>query len=338
MPWTIDILSLDGSSTERLAAPFRSARVTWAADGTGALEIDLRQTDVAAGDWLWGRRRLLVKDSNEVARYQGWLDRLERGGSPGTVRFRAASRGLAAILDQRVVHGDFSEVDAAATDIAVALLGHIAAQTDDATGFTEGTITGEAPDLTRHFCDGDVISTALDDLATYFAWEIDAAGKFNAWVGGRGTDLSDTITLSPTAAIDWSCIGDVTEMATYCTGIGDYHGSQPCGPPLVVDFTPERVDYGRREVVITDDAEDEFTLEDKTAEELRARVASRIHLSTSWVEGHGPWAFGDVWIGDVVNAELGDEFGGDHDVRLINITASLEPGKHEFIEYEWEAA
>lgn len=341
MPWTLDLLSLDGVSTAVSDAPFGSARVTWAADGTGAAEINLRASDVASGTWLYGRRRVLVRDGGGTPRYQGWLDRLERGGSPGDVQYRAASRGLAAILEERVVHGDFSEVATVATDVVLDLLDHLGAQTDDMTDFVEGTVTGVARTVSRYYCDGDLISDAIKELAETqdggFAWEIDALGQFNAWVGGRGSDLSGSTTLAPEDTTDWSFVGDTEGLATYVTGLGtDPDGA--CGPPLVVDFDPLRTTYGRREVVIESDSLDEDEVLGETQEELRARIASRGVLKTAWIEGDGPWAFGAVWIGDVVDVALGAEFGGNADMRCTSVSITLDPGTHEFIEMEWEMA
>jgi len=342
MTWTIDILSLDGTVVEVADAPFKSARATWAGDGPGALEVNLRPTDVLYGHWKAGQRRLALKDGASARQFQGWLDRLERAGQPSDVQYRAASLGLASILDRRIVHGDVNVVEVVATTAAMTLLDHLSAQLDDATGFTLGTVTGVARSVTRFWCDGDVAAALMKDLAETqdggFAWEIDADGQFNAWVGGRGTDLSATLTLAPSESIGWTCVNDVAQMATYATGIGDRDDDVPCGPPLAIEDDPLRVDYGRREVVVTHETTDEAEMLGVAQEELRARVASRINLKTEWIEGRGPWGFGDVWIGDVVNAELGPEFGGDADVRCTSVSVTLEPGVHEFVEMEFEAA
>lgn len=343
MPWSIDILSLDGTTVEAADAPFKSGRVTWALDGSGALELNLRDSDAATGEWLYGRRRVALKDPADVRQFQGWLDHFERGGTDKLhPEYRAAVPGLAAILDFRAVHGDFSVVEEVATDAAMAILDHIAAQTDDQTGFTLGTVTGVARTVTRYFCDGDLASALIKELAETqdggFAWEIGPNGELNAWVGGRGSDLSATVTLAPSDVIDWACIGDVSQMATYATGLGERDEQSSCGPPLVVDFTDERTEYGRREVVVESETSSEDDMQGITEEELRARVASRTTLRTTWIEGYGPWDFGDVWLGDVVNVELGPEFGGDADMRLLSVSMTFEPGVYEFTECEWEAA
>ena len=339
--WSLDILALDGLTTTVTDATFKAARLTWALDGSGAAEIELTAADALAGAWLYGRRRVLIKDSLDVAQFQGWLDRLERRGAPGKVQYRASARGLAAILEQRVVHGDFNKVSVVATTIARDLIAHMVAQTNDMTGFTAGTHTGAvSPARDRWYCDGDNIREMIDELAELsngFTWEIDAAGAFNTWAGQRGTDLTGSVTLRPEDVQDWSFIGDMEEFATYATGVGE-DPDGPCGPPALTDYTADRTAYGRREAVIGVDTASEAELLEAITEELRARAASGKNLRVAWIEGRGPWAFGDVWLGDTVNVELGPEFGGDADMRLINVSISLEPGTLEFVELEWEAA
>lgn len=338
--WSIDLLDLDGS-TLHTATPFGSARVTFGIDAPGSCEVTLRESDVIDGRWLYGRRRVLVKDELGVAVFQGWLDRLERGGTPDGAQYRAASRGLVVAIDQGVVHGDFQRVEEPATDIAWDLIEHAQAQTDNVWGFTLGTVTGTPASRTRYYCDGDVIADAireLGEMSSGFDWEIDASGAFNAWVDGRGSDFSATVSVTPGDCTTWECTADVSELASYVTGLGDRDDNAPCGPPLVIDSDPAAAAlFGRREVVITSESRDEFEMEDKTSEELRARIASQLNLRTSWIEGRGAWAFGDVNPGDIVTAELGPEFGGDASVRCISVSVSLE-GLHEIVEFEWEAA
>jgi hypothetical protein len=342
MVWTVDILPLAGGSAVYTATPFRSGRVTWTLDGIGAAEFSLREADVADGRWAVGERRVVVKDGGGTARYGGWLDRLERGGTPDALEFRVASRGLAAALDQAVVHGDFKRVETVAKTVAWDLIDHAQAQTHNHWGFTDGTHSGGThPSRTRYFCDGDVIGDRIRELAEMsngFQWEISPTGVFNTWRTSRGTDLSGSTTLAPEDTTEWHCTNDVAEMATVVTGLGDRDDNTPCGPPLVIDVDATAAGtYGRREVVIETEAIDEFDTNEKTTAEREAREASRIHLRTAWIEGRGPWSFGTVWLGDVVNAELGAAFGGDLDVRCIGITASFE-SMYEFIEMEWEAA
>jgi hypothetical protein len=342
MVWTADLLSLDGTTALNTSTPFKSGRATWSAgDGTGAVEFNLRASDVADGRWLFGQRRIRIKDGGGTARYQGWLDRLERSGHPGAVEYRAASRGLAAALEEGVVHGDFSKVSVIDTTIAWDLIAHVQAQADNVWNFTDGTTTGVGPARTRDYCDGDIIAERIRELAGMeqgFDWEIDADGAFNRWAGGRGTDLTGSITLAPSDAQDWNCVGDSSELRSYMTGLGDRDDNTPCGPPLVIDNdAAAAATYGRREGVLADVSDDEFEMEEKTADALRARIASRVNLKATWIEGRGPWSFGTVWIGDTVTGALGAEFGGNAAIRLISLSVSFDD-KYEFIETEWEAA
>lgn len=340
--WSIDLLSLDGVTQQVAAAPFKSARCTWAADGPGAVEINLRDKDVTSGQWLHGQRRVLVRKGNHDKVYQGWLNRLERAGPPGAKEYRAASLGLASILDRRVVHGDFSIVETIATTAAWNILQHLNAQTFDKTGFTQGTTTGLSRSVTRHYCDGDVASSIIQELAETqdggFAWEINENGKLDTWVGGRGTDLSATVTLRESDVNDWTFVGDTSEIATFATGLGETDDDNPCGPPLIVTWNNERSTYGRLESVVESDRMKEDDMLGAADEDLRARIASRDNLKVSWIEGRGPWDFEAVWIGDVVNVERGAAFGGDADMRCISVSITLEPGTNEFVEMEFEAA
>lgn len=345
MPWTLDLLSVDGLSVVQAGAKFKSATITWALNDMGSAELNLTPAQVASGNWLHGRRRLRFKDGAGTVKYGGWLDRLERSGKPGDLSYRAASRGLAAILDQRVIHGNVQWNATAWPTIVQNLIAHMVAQTFDKTGFTTGTVfNGPGVVRDRWYCDGAVIGEAVRELAEMAnggGWEISPTGALNIWVGGRGTDLSGTYTIAPTTAagrtIDWSCTQDVSEMVTYGTAIGDAEDNSPCGPPVVIDFNTLRTDYGRREAVIKEETQSEAELLEKLTEELRARAASGLELKTAWIEGKGPWSFGTVWLGDQVNAALGTEFGGTVKVRCVDVSISLE-SKHEFVEMTWETA
>ena len=325
-PWT----SCPWREAPRPWSPRRSwtPGITWALDGVGAAEVRLSPADAASGEWLHGRRRIRFSDGGGTVRYGGWLDRLERSGKPSDIRYRASSRGLAAIMDQRVVHGDVSWTATVATTIATNLIAHMVAQTYDQTGFTVGTITGTAPARSRWYCDGDVIKDSIDELANLsngFSWEISPTGAFNAWVGGRGTDVSASVTLAPSVTIDWVCTADASEFATYATAIGDVDEETPCGAPVQIDFNTHRTAYGRREVVVVHPTRDDGELLEAATEGLRAQAASGLNLRTAWVEGQGPWSFGTRWLGDIVDVTLGAEFGGSADMRCIGISVILEP-------------
>jgi hypothetical protein len=343
MPWTMDVLDKVGA-TLISDAPFRAARVTWAADGSGAAEIDLRSADIVSSSLRAGAKRVAFRDPGGTRRFQGWLERVDRSGKPSDVQYKASCLGLAAMLERRVVHGNFDKVAVIATTIAWDLIAHAQAQTDGAMGLTLGTVTGVAPARNRWYCDGDMVADRIKELAEFdpggFTWEIDADGRFNAWVGGRGTDVSGTVTIAPTDTIDWACKENMEGYATYQMVKGDQNEDEPCGAHHVTVSGGTPATYGRREFVEDDDSRDAAELDDRATEALRARVASRIDLRTAWVEGQGPWAFGTRWLGDVVTAALGTEFGGNATVRLVSITANLErhsPGV-VFVDHEWEKA
>jgi hypothetical protein len=345
MAWSIDLLALDGLTEAVHHAPYKTARVTWAKDGPGAVEIELTAAHAASGIWLPGQRRVRVNNAAGTTKFAGWLGRLERSGSPDAPTYRAAAKGLASILEKRVVVGDFSQVSVVGTTIATALLAHIDAQSNDQTNFTVGAITGTAATLTRYFCDGDIIMDAINELANResggFQWELTPAGAFTAWVGGRGTDYSATKTLAPGDVNDWNFIADEESTATYVMGIGDRNDDQPCGAPLQEVFDTLRTTRGRLEVVTSSDSLTDAELIEIAEDELRARVASRSHLTASWIEDNPnarPWTFGTVWLDDIVKVAAGAEFGGDQNMRCVSVSITLEPGVHEFVEMEFEAA
>lgn len=351
--WSVDILPLGGGSPVASATTFRNARITWALDSPGgAAEFNLRASDAESGLWLPGRKRVRVRDGSGTARYQGFLDRLDRSGGPETTNaakplpesWRASSKGLSSILDKRVVHGNFNVNGTAAHTAAWSLVNHAKSQDTGVGGmpqllgdWTLGTVTGSAASVDRFYCDGDIIGERLRELAeSYFDWEIDAQARMNIWVGARGTDRTSTRSIAPTDCSDWSCVWDMDEFATYVTGLGESQGSasEVCGDPLVVDYDPLRMEFGRREAVIDTDMTTEPELQTKTRAELTARIGSGIELKTGWLEGRGPWSFGTVWLGDTVVGKLGTGFGGDRDVQLTSVSVSLE-GMHEFVECEW---
>lgn len=333
MVWTVDIEPLAGGAALVTSAPIRSGRATWALEGTGgAAEFEV----VAPGDWPFGQRRIALRDGGGTLRWRGFLNRLMRSGPPSDVRYSASAHGLGWILSRMAVHGDQSWTTTVATTIAQGLITHANGQTDAITGFTLGTVTGTAPARTLHACDGDVISELLDELGNMdpggFDWEISPSGAFNCWVGGRGVATGESI--APGEAIDFAVEGEASELATYVTGLGGERDA-PCGPPLVVDSTALKSTYGRREVVVSADTQDEGELAEIVDDELRARGAARTRLSASWIEGDGPWSFGAVWLGDTVTAALGAEFGGNVTMRVIDVTISLE-GLHEFVTMTFE--
>lgn len=318
--------------------PFTSATFHWELDGPGSVEVDLKKG--TESDWLAGQRQLVLRDpATEDRFWAGWLTALAQSGPPRGEKFRASGLGLASRLAKRIVHGDFSRQMAVATDTAWDLIEHAQAQTDGDMGFTFGTVEGTATTRSRDYCDGDDIGAAIDELADFatggFDWEIDAYGAFNAWVGGRGDTTAES--LAPGDVRGWGVENETDELITYATALADVQ--EACGDPVEVASDAGNVAlYGRLEDSISIDTDDSDELEDAALAEIESRMAGSLRLKVNWIEGHenSPWAFGAVWLGDVVpNVELRDVFGGPQDMRVVSITLSLE-GRHEFVEYELE--
>lgn len=349
MPWSIDLLSLDGSGVIAGNAPFRSARVVWAADGSGALEVNLARPQLVTNGWVHGQRRVQVKNPDGDALWEGWLTRLERSGKPSDgpdgQAFRAAGLGLGSILAKRVIVGDVSFVETNRTDVVEALLAHMAGQAYDATDFT-ADVTGVSTSVTRYYCDGDVLQDIIDELANTsdggFGYTFEPGGVMRIVVGGIGTDLTGSYTLDETAVQDWSVTGETESVATYVMGIGDAQDDQPCGAPVQETFDALRSDYGRLEAVVTSDENTEGAMLAVAEEELRARMATRYNVRATWLESRAPWEFGTVWIGDTIQVDTGTEFEGVIDMRCTSVSLSFEPGKpdvsSEFVEMEFESA
>lgn len=318
---------------------FRSASVHWELDGPGSIEVDLRPG--TEDDWRAGQRRVTVRDDDANNIFQGWLTHLDQSGAPGAEQFKAAGLGLASILSYRVVHGDFSRHMDVSTDIAWDLIDHAQSQENGSElYFTLGTVAGTAPARSRDFCDGDVIYDRIEELAAYepggFDWEIDQNGAFNVWVGGRGS--TSGFSIAPADVHEWSVTNETSDIASYATALSD--DDQPCGDALVIVSDEAALianDYTRREVVVSEDTNDAEELEAVGASQLQTLRRSSVRLDVSWLEGRGPWAFGQVWLGDTVEAELRPCFGGTQTMRVISITASLEAARLEpFVAYELE--
>jgi len=337
--WSIDVLSRSGGSTIEAATAFRSARVTWSLDGPGSIDLTLRTEDVVGGPWLAGQRRIRV---NRLATpwWCGFQTNLARSGRPSDIRYSAAGLGLVTALRRRVVHTAFYVSDDS-DEIAWDLIAHAQAQTNGNEGFTKGTTTGTPAVRNRYYCEGDNIFDAISSLAERkvkgFDWEIDALGAFNVWIGGRGTDLSGTYTLTEGDTIDWAVEEDSADMLTYATAFGKQGPAGHCDEVWVTRNTTLATTYGRSEEVMElTDVEATAELDDAADDLLRSRGAARRRLRIAWLDGRGLWDFGAVWLGDVVSAALDTAFGGTQDMRLISVSVSLEPGQWAFVEHEFE--
>lgn len=336
MVWQVDLQDLSGALIQADVA-FQTAAVSWSLDGPGSFEADVFEP--SSTDWLFGRRRVVVRDDADAAIWAGFLTRLTRAGNPGGLEYGVAGLGLASVLERAVVHGDFSKSSVVATTIIWDLIQHFQAQANGAQGFTLGTVTGTAPARSRTYCDGDVIAERIAELAALYPgieWEISAAGAFNAWVGGRGS--ASGLTLSEADAMSWEVEAEVVDLATYVTAIGE--ADEPCGAPLETRTSAWSLPstWGRREVVIDVDTTDGGELQARADSELEARSRARTRLQVSYESSRMPFAFGDLWLGDTATVTLPTIFGGSQTMRVIEVTASLERPALVWVTYQLERA
>jgi hypothetical protein len=318
------------------AVEFKTATCVWSLDGPGSFEADVFEP--SSTDWLFGRRRLVVKDG-ATAKWGGYLTRLTRGGEPGNVEWKVAGLGLASVLERMIVHGDFSKTSVVATTIMFDLIQHAEAQANGDQGFTLGTITGTAPARTRHYCDGDVIAERIAELAALYPgidWELTPAGVFNAWVGGRG--VASGLTLSDTAAQDFEVEAEVSDLATYVSAIGE--ADQPCGAPLETRTSTWALPatWGRREIAIDVDSSNAGEMQARADTELQARSRARTRVSIAYEQTQCPFAFGALWLGDTATVSLPTIFGGSQTMRCIEVRANLERPSMLWAEYVMEGA
>lgn len=330
--WQIDLQDAFGSAIAS-DLEFKDARISWVLDGPGSADVTLIEDD-ALTNWLSGRRRVLFKRDGAL-KFTGYLNNVSASYTDANTRsLTCGVLGLASILDFRVVHGDFNQVSTVATTIATSLITHTDTQED--TGITTGTITGTAPSFTRRYCDGDVIGDEIRELATAgnFDWEVDHNKAFNAWVGGRGTDLSGTYTLARNKTISLDITAETSDVVTHVTVLGaDPDG--PCGPPVEVR-TAALSGYPRREVVTGADRNDVVQMQQMGDAELEARQRARLNAQASIHITDLPWAFGAVWLGDVIFVETPTPLGGTQKMRITDVEVSLERGGTEWHTYNFE--
>lgn len=339
MTWTVNLQTRTGGALIT-NAPLEAFRAVWSIDGPGSFEAEIGEDDAA--NWLAGQRRIQVL-LNGTAKWTGWLTALTEQtkdytdlSKPRGATLVASGLGLASVLERRIVHGDFNKFLTVATTIAWNLIQEAQSQSNGDYGFTLGTVTGTAPARTRHFCDGDIIADAINELAAKdpggFDWEISETGQYNAWVGGRGTASGETLQRSE--AMTWDVSNETTELATVATVLGSTE--ENCGAPLVIRSSTLASTYGRLEVVAELDSNDSGEMNEAGDEELRSRIASRVRLKATWPENKAPWAWGAVWLGDTLTVTLPAHFGGAQTMRVIEIAVSVEPPSFAYIEYEFE--
>lgn len=341
MPWTIDIQGPNGGVNLGTSVPFKSARLAWTGEGPGAMEVDILEAQMS-DLWQPGTHRAIAK-LDGVPKLACYLESLSRDSSPteGLV-YRAAGLGLASILDRRYIRRPqaFAAVDTPAGEIAWQLIDAVQDQVQGDMGFTLGTITGTTVNRTEGYCSGSNVGDEIRALANIrrgFDWEIDAGGAFNVWNSSRGTDLSGTYLVQPTVVNGWTVEADTSDLVTNVVGVGDE--ARPWGPVEVGVVAGIASIYGRRELHIDVDSSDEQELEDAAAAQVEVQAGARVRVGTTWIEGLGPWSFGDVWLQDAVSAALEPWFGGTQDVRCVDITVTIDPNPAEvwFVEHTFDA-
>jgi hypothetical protein len=339
MTWTIDLYNLTGSSLQNGNVAFVRATVRWRLDDPGSCEVDLRDDQI--DPWLVPMRRRVVVRRSGTAVWAGILLGVEQTNDRGVPSYTARALGLRYWIERRLVHPDVVYTNLPSTTIAWNLISAAQAQANGGMGFTLGTITGTAPSRTRTYCEGDNILEAIRELAEHdtqgFDWEIDVDGKFNAWVGGRGANISTTIRRGDCLRrggwqVDWN----LAEADTYVSAASPK--TCPSLPVVRSSMILPPAQYGRWESLVDSDVTSTAELQDVADEQLRAsgRAAIRVRATR-------PEAFGSPWPG----FELGDRpLVEDTDtalgallptrMRVIGYGVTLELPDREFLEVELE--
>lgn len=335
MAYSIRLYDLAGNLVAS-PAPFASATARWDLDGPGSLEVTLREAQ--AGGWVPGQRRVeLLHGANLV--WGGWLLGLEASWEAGRgVGYAARCLGHAAPLERRFVLADLVYQVTPSTTIAWNLIQHAQSQPNGNLGISLGTVSGSPPTLTRRYCAPRNILEAIEELASRdpggFDWEIDAARRFNAWVGGRGTDRSATVSFSPSQARETRISWDGSELHTYATAVPPEEG--PCAPAPVTRASSLATTYVRQDVVVDAESSDASELAALADHELAISGRARLRLEVVYEETHAPQIH-SLELGDQAMAQLPAVFGGSVKVRLISRQVSLEDRGVHFWTLELEA-
>ncbi len=276
MAWAIELRAIAASTPLVASAPFVRATLERTVDGPGALEVTLRPDQLEG--WVPGLRevRVLRDDTPIWGGYLTGLTRQTRRGSEEHVEARCV--GYSDILRYRHVVGDFSRPATVATTVAWDLIAHTQAQPGGDLGLTLGTVVGTAIAVTRHLCDGDNVADAINELANAagFDWDIDAERRFVAWVGGRGQDLTASVSFGPEDVLEFEQQEEHADLPTHAIAIGD--ADEPCGPPVLARSSQLAASHPRREIIVDvgRDAQDE--MERAADAELAARTRARLRV------------------------------------------------------------
>lgn len=338
MAYAIDLYDLTGALVLQ-DANFESAAARWDLDGPGSLEVSIHGAHISPEPlWLPGRRRVVLRDGSTPI-WGGHLLGLSSEGSSGRAyRYSARALGYAGALDGRVVLGDFSRTSTAATTVAWDLIQHAQAQPNGNLGITLGTISGTAPAVTRHYCDGDVIGDAIDELASKepggFDWEIAADLKFNAWVGGRGTDKTGTVTLTDADVQEWRVEEEASDLATYAHAFG--MADDPCGPPVVTSSSSLASTHVRRDAVVEIESRTTTELQAAADNELTTRSRARRRLRVAVREQDDAKNLRSLALGDRITVVLDAVHGGSQAMRLVRRSVTVESADLAWWELEFE--
>lgn len=336
--WTLDLQDAKGALTLAASVPFHGARISWSADDAGSIEVDLKPSQMSTA-WSDGAgMRRVIANLDGVPVWAGFVTNVTQDGPPGDITYKASGLGLQSILEKRIVRFPFVITDTSA-NIVAALLDEIEnVQVNGDMGFTMGTTLGTFPTRTRSYCTGAIISeeiNALADIGRGFDWEVDAFGALNLWAQGRGSVLGVSLAIAD-GIHTWGVESDLADMLTNVTALGD--DDQPFGPARVMarkDLMTAA--YGRHEESIAVQTTDLDELYDAAFGVLRPRLGSMTRLTVGWLEGLGPFSFGDVWLQDRVTADLGPYFGNSESMKLNDITATLDGNSLQECEYVFEA-
>ena len=318
---------------------FRKARFNWTLEnqGGGTVEIDLTE-EQAAG--FTQPQRLIIRGERDWA---GEILNLKRSGKPNeiglpgsTVGWTASGIGLFHRLDYRIVRHDLAINDTADVIVEALLSEAQDNQFNGGMGMQMGSVSGTPYSRNRSYCVGVNIGDAIRELADQgrgFDHEIDADGNLNIWYGSRGVDTGRT--LSETQCQSFDIELDTSELLTQVTAIAD--PSDPFGPRFHMSNIFENGHflaffYGRREVAIDTDIIANTHNNPDWEDELRAAGhgllkqyrGGALTLHAMWTSNKAPWSMGDVWLGDIVSVELPDVFGGTQDMRVTDVTVTLE--------------
>lgn len=339
-PWQLDIQTKNGASTAASDVPYHSLRAMETLEGPGSIEIELAEPHMASY-WEAGTHRAVLTGPLDWA---GYLTGLEQSGRPvtGGINWTSRGVGLGSVLDWRIVRHQVAYLDTPISEVVFGLLDEAESQYNGEMSFTPGTVHG-APDsnITEKYCFGVIIGDSIRDLSVQydFDWEINANGELVIWLnGGRGTDTG--LTLEQDGVSDITINYDTVSNVTTVSAVGN--SADPYGPvhDMVRDVNAADK-FGRREVVIDVNADEDtrFRLINQARAELKARRGAMVTFHATWVNGHGPWGFPAVDLGDRIDFDLPPWFGGNTQTfRCVDRTVELDPAAPDnyFLEYGFQ--